>query len=113
METGVIKLFGEGEEKRDHIHVDDAARLIALCLRRRSTGILNLATGVSTSFGEVARLCSACAGRPVAIESLPRGGPVTHRHFDVSVLARAFPAFAFTPLREGVAAEYFSQARAA
>jgi nucleoside-diphosphate-sugar epimerase len=106
-DTGAIKLFGNGEEKRDHVHVADAARFLGLCLRHRSSGILNLATGVSASFLEVAELCVALSQRSVRIERLPRGGPVTHRHFDVSALAQAFPAFAFRPLRAGVAVEYF------
>ena len=106
-DTGAIKLFGNGEEKRDHIHVGDVARLLALGLQHRSSGILNLATGVSASFRDVAELCVGLSQRPVKIERQPRGGSVTHRHVDVSALARAFPAFAFTPLRAGVAAEYF------
>jgi nucleoside-diphosphate-sugar epimerase len=111
--TGVIKLFGDGEEKRDHIHVGDAARLLGLCLRHRSTGVLNLVTGVSTAFREVARLCAACSARPVAFEHLPRTAPVTHRHFDVTELARAFPAFSPRPLRDGLAREYFGTVPAA
>jgi UDP-glucose 4-epimerase len=112
-EGAAIKLFGEGEEKRDHVHVGDAARLLGLCLRHRSHGILNLATGVSTSFREVAGLCAAAAGRPVAIERLERTGPITHRHFDVTALVRAFPGFAFRPLRAGLAQEYFGGLAAA
>jgi nucleoside-diphosphate-sugar epimerase len=106
-QEGEIKLFGNGEEKRDHIHVDDAAALVGLCLRHRSAGVLNLATGVSSSFGEVARLCAEACPTPVAIKSLPRTGPITHRHYDTSALIRAFPAFACRPLREGVVQEYF------
>jgi nucleoside-diphosphate-sugar epimerase len=112
-DTGSIKLFGQGEEKRDHVYVEDAVRLMGLCLRHRSTGLLNVATGTSTSFLDVAKLCAAGCGRPVALEHLPRSGLVTHRHYDVSALARAFPTFAFTPLREGVAREYFPKAKAA
>jgi nucleoside-diphosphate-sugar epimerase len=111
-DAGAIKLFGNGEEKRDHVFVGDAARLLGLCLRRRSSGILNLATGVSASFLEVAELCVALGRRPVALERLPRGGPITHRHFDVSALVRAFPAFAFTQLRDGIAGAYFPRAAA-
>ncbi len=112
-DTRVIKLFGQGEEKRDHVYVGDVARLLGLCLRHRSTGVLNVATGTSTSFLEVAKLCVAGCGRPVTLEHLPRSGPVTHRHYDVSALARAFPAFAFTPLRDGIAREYFARPAAA
>jgi nucleoside-diphosphate-sugar epimerase len=113
-EAGVIKLFGNGEEKRDHVYIRDAARLLSLCLLHRTTGILNLATGVSTSFLEVARLCLGHFRRPASPERLPRSGPITHRHFDVSTLARAFPAFSFTPLGIALPAEYVGgQARAA
>jgi nucleoside-diphosphate-sugar epimerase len=104
-DTGVIKLFGNGEEKRDHVYVKDAARLLALCLLRRSTGIFNLVSGVSHSFLEVAQLCAALQPRPVTLERLPRTGPITHRHFDVTALAQAFPEFAFLSLREGLAKE--------
>jgi nucleoside-diphosphate-sugar epimerase len=112
-EAGVIKLFGGGEEKRDHVHVADVARLVGLCLRHRTSGVLNLATGVSTSFDEVARMCVEASHRPVALERLPRGGPIWHRHFDVTPLARAFPGFTFTPLRIGLTREYFAGAAAA
>jgi nucleoside-diphosphate-sugar epimerase len=40
-----IVLFGEGEERRDHILVDDIAELARLVLRNRSSGVLNCATG--------------------------------------------------------------------
>jgi nucleoside-diphosphate-sugar epimerase len=113
LQAGTIKLFGNGEEKRDHIHVGDVARLLALGLQHRSSGILNLATGTSTSFWDVANLCVACSRKPVKVECLPRSSPITHRHYDVSALARAFPTFAFTPLASGVAAEYFGGLSAA
>lgn len=112
-DAGAVKLFGQGEETRDHVYVEDVARLVGLCLRHGSTGVLNVATGASTSFLDVAKLCVAASGRPVTLERLPRSGPVTHRHYDVSALARAFPTFAFTPLPAGIAREYFPRPAAA
>jgi len=102
-DTGVIKLFGKGEEQRDHVHVTDVARFLALCLRHRTTGILNLATGTSTSFREIAETCLRSSPKPGVIECLPRSGAITHRHFDVSAALRAFPQLRFTSLPEGVA----------
>lgn len=102
-QEGVIKIFGEGEEQRDHVHVIDVARFLAMCLQHRSTGILNLATGSSISFREVAATCLRSSPKPGAIESLPRSGPVTHRHFDLSAIMRAFPRLRFTALSAGVA----------
>ena len=34
-----IELFGEGEEQRDHVYIDDVGELIYLCLLHRSYGI--------------------------------------------------------------------------
>lgn len=97
-----ITLFGEGEETRDHISVDDVCRLILLTLRHRSQGVLNLATGHSVSYMELAHRVAACFDTPVDIVTTPRQNPVTHRHFDITALHRAFPGFAFESLEDGL-----------
>src|SRR6185295_444480 len=51
-----VVLFGRGEETRDHIMVEDVAAVIHGCLVHRSSGVLNVATGCSPSFAEVARI---------------------------------------------------------
>jgi UDP-glucose 4-epimerase len=101
---GNIRLFGEGEEQRDHIYVRDVAEIIQLCVLHRSTGVLNAASGKAVSFGDVARMVISAAGRDVKLELQPRGGPITHRHFDITTLIRAFPGFQPTPLEAGIAA---------
>jgi UDP-glucose 4-epimerase len=98
-----ITLFGEGEERRDHVHVDDVARLAVQIVQRRSAGVLNVATGVSTSFREIAELVVAQVEKPVPIRGTPRQNPITHRHFDVTECLKAFPQFRYTPLRDGLA----------
>lgn len=100
---GRITLFGEGEETRDHIFVGDVVALIQRVLNHRSTGTLNVATGRSTSFAALARMIAGLFNRPIAVASLPRQSPVTHRHFDVGALVSAFPDFVFTPLERGLA----------
>ena len=99
---GKITLFGDGEETRDHIHVDDVAALTVFCLLRGSTGILNIATGVSRSFREVAEFVAKQFGNSVEIIATPRANPITHRHYDVTKLIKAFPDFRFIALAEGV-----------
>jgi UDP-glucose 4-epimerase len=98
-----ITLFGEGEEQRDHISIDDVASLAVLMLLRRSRGVLNAATGVSTSFRAVADAVIALSGRQVAIKGTPRQNPVTHRHFDITDRLKAFPTFHCIPLQDGLA----------
>jgi UDP-glucose 4-epimerase len=98
-----ITLFGEGEEKRDHILVDDVAALASAVLHHRSKGVLNIATGRSASFREVAEMVVALSPRPVEIRGTPRQNPITHRHFDITDCLKAFPEFRYVPLRDGLA----------
>lgn len=97
-----ITLFGNGEEQRDHVFVDDVASLIKLVLSHRSRGVLNIATGVSTSFRAIAEKTVALSGQKSDIVPTARQNPITHRHFDVTNCLKAFPRFSYTPLDEGL-----------
>lgn len=98
-----ITLFGNGEEQRDHIYIRDVSRLIGLALSRRSEGVLNVATGTSTSFHDAARMVVRLVAREVAVEGTPRQNPITHRHFDITETLKAFPEFSYTPLEPALA----------
>jgi nucleoside-diphosphate-sugar epimerase len=98
-----IELFGRGEELRDHVFIDDVCRAIGLCLQHQSEGLVNLASGVSTSFGLVAQVIAAASDHPVEIICRDRSSPITHRHFDITEFCQAFPGFQFTMLAEGLA----------
>lgn len=101
-----IVLFGEGEERRDHVLVDDVADLAWRMIAHRSVGILNAATGCVASFREIAEHVVALAARPVEIKGSPRQGPMPHngyRPFDPAATRAAFPDFTYTPLTEGLA----------
>ena len=110
-----IVLFGEGEERRDHVLVDDVSEIILRVLQWRSTGVLNVASGETHSFREVAELVMARAGRTVSIKSSPRSGPMPHngyRPFDISACRAAFADFTYTALPEGIAKAQREPARA-
>lgn len=99
-----IAIFGEGEERRDHILVDDVAALVALLLGHRSRGVLNAATGVSTSFQDIAHIVARLHGG--VVKRVPRPGPrphLLHRFFDITTCHKAFPEFRYEPLPEGLA----------
>lgn len=100
---GRITLFGEGEEQRDHIAVDDVVALTLQVLFRRSRGLLNVATGQSVSYRTLADRVAALFDGEVTVSGSPRQNPATHRHFNISALRKAFPDFAFTPLEKGLA----------
>ena len=99
-----VRIFGEGEEERDHIYVDDVAGLIAALIRSRADGLYNLATGESRPFADVVKAIRGLVPYEVAVTHAPRAGAVTHRRFDTARLARAVPGFAFTPFDDGLRA---------
>ena len=105
---GKISLFGMGEEKRHHLYVDDFIGVITECLVRRSQGLMNVAGIEAIPFGAVAKKISDLCDPPARLESLPRQTPITHRHFDLSNLMRAFPALRWRTLELGLA-EAFSR----
>lgn len=101
-DKGKITLFGGGEETRDHIYVEDVVRLTVEVLKHRSQGLLNVATGQSVAFVDLAPQVAKLFDGNVEVELTERQNPITHRSFDVTVLHKAFPQFGFTPLSEGL-----------
>lgn len=100
-----IVLFGEGEERRDHLLVDDLAELVYRVLVHRSEGVLNAATGEVNSFRAIAEQISAMSQSPVKVRGTPRQGPMPHggyRAFDLADCRQAFPDFRPVRLAEGV-----------
>ena len=99
-----ITLFGEGEERRDHVWVEDVAELATRIVMHRSSGSLNAATGTVISFKECAEAIAHMADTPPAIEGSPRNGPMPHngyRPFDASATKTAFPDFTYTQPLDG------------
>lgn len=100
-----IILFGEGEERRDHILIDDVAELVLRTLCHRSQGVLNLATGQVVSFRELAEQIVALFDQSIPIKGSPRQGLMPHngyRPFDAAATRSAFPDFDYTKIAEGL-----------
>ena len=101
-----ISLFGEGEERRDHVFIDDLAEIVRLTVVHKSTGVLNVATGSTASFREIAEMVASLFDPPAAIQGTQRQGPMPHggyRPFDIDVCRNVYPEFRYTTLAEGLA----------
>lgn len=104
-----ITLFGEGEERRDHVHVGDVAEVIARIVLHRSTGTLNIASGVVHSFRAIADW--AAGKNAVSVVTTPRVGEMPHkgyRPFDIAALRSAFPDLQLTALPQWMAQAHAS-----
>jgi nucleoside-diphosphate-sugar epimerase len=100
-----IVLFGEGEERRDHVYIEDVAELAARVLFRRSAGVLNIATGEVHSFRSLSEKINKMEGEKSKIKTSPRSGPMPHngyRPFDIAACRAAFPDFRYTTLEDGL-----------
>jgi nucleoside-diphosphate-sugar epimerase len=98
-----IVLFGEGEERRDHVHIGDVGEIIARAVVNRSTGTINAVSGEAVSFRKIAETVARKHG--VAVQSRPRSGPMPHggfRPFESGEIHRAFPEWKFTRLNDWI-----------
>lgn len=97
-----VRLFGQGEELRDHLFVDDLVRILCDLGTTDTTGILNVATGTSRTFGSIVEVLLTQTPEPFEVINAPRSGEVTHRSFDIKRLSEAVPDVWFTPFEEAL-----------
>ena len=97
-----IELFGNGEDTRDYVHVDDVIEITMAIVGRRSVGTLNIASGTAVSGRELADLIRDRFAPAPAVKHLPRRHAVTHRSFDTAALGEAFPGLVPAPIEAGL-----------
>ena len=88
-----LVLFGKGEEKRDHIYINDLKKIVYAIINKRSKGIYNLASGKVISFNKIAKIIKFLSKNNVKILYTPRKGSMPHggfRAFDVSKIKRIY-----------------------
>ena len=102
-EQGVIQLFGKGEENRDFIYINDVVKIFEMVLKNRFEGALNLATGVSVTFADLAQRIAGLFDDHIEIMHMDRSVPITHRQFDIAKIHTAFPDLVLTTLNDGLA----------
>lgn len=130
---GYVELFagsggvGDGEQRRDFIHVDDAVAVNLWLLGKRDvSGIFNCGTGRAQSFNEVAAaVINAAKGSGFSIEELKQKGMLRYIPFparlagqyqsytqaDLARLRAAGYEGSFRPVEQGVA-EYVRELQA-
>ena len=87
-----ISLFGKGEERRDHIHVNDVGNAIYFLINKKYVGTVNLVSGNTISFFKIAQKIKDLY--KVKIKYLKRSGPMPHngyRAFNNNLLKKILP----------------------
>lgn len=99
-ESGELRLFegshgyGDGEQRRDFIHVDDVVSVVLWFLEHRGTsGIFNVGTGASASFNDLARaVIEHTGGGAIRYVAFPAALEASYQSFteaDLSALRAA------------------------
>jgi len=106
-----LVIFGDGEQTRDFVHVQDVVEANMLALK--SEGVvgetLNIATGTSATINELADLVLEVAGKTdlKVVHSEPRKGDIKHSVADISKVRRKLGYDPEISLRDGLE-EFFA-----
>ena len=73
-----IPIFGNGEEKRDHIFIEDVVNIIFKCIVNDARGILNLASGKVYSFKHIAKEVISSSNSKSKLKKVKRLGHIPH-----------------------------------
>lgn len=101
---GKLTMFGEGDDIRDHVYLDDVAAIISGLAASDATGVYNIASGESRDFGSIAAQLQALSPKPFELVKLPKSGGASRRDFDISRLRAALPGLTLTPFEDGLKA---------
>jgi len=98
------RIFDDGEQTRDYVHVDDVVAANRAAIERWTPGVYNVGTGVETTVNALYRMvATALASDIVPRHVAPINAELRRNALDASHLERALGAAPKTPLAEGLA----------
>mgnify|MGYP006092063769 CR=1 FL=1 len=100
-----IFLFGKGEEKRDHIYIDDLINILFKCIKTNKFGIFNLATGTVNSFNKIAKIAVILNDSKSRVFNTKRVGLMPHngyRPFNVKLIKKNFKNIELNTIENGM-----------
>jgi UDP-glucose 4-epimerase len=105
MKNEEIKIFGNGEEIRDHVYVEDIANLAKIIIQKKLLGIFNAVSGDPVTFFKLAQLIKKKLNSKSKIKKIKRKGPMPHngyRCFDINILKKKIKKFTPTKYKDGI-----------
>lgn len=102
---GSPKIFGDGRQTRDYVHVDEIVAANRAAIENWTTGVYNVGTAIETSLLDLYREVARQLGRSTEAEHLPANVAELERNsLDPGRLERTFGVRPRRPLAEGLAA---------
>jgi UDP-glucose 4-epimerase len=98
-----IIMFGNGEMKRDYIHVDDVVKANLMAMKNKKTGIFNVGTGTATSVNRLIEVISAIMNKkPKFTHGKPRHGEIEFSCADTKKCERELGFKSGVSLKQGI-----------
>lgn len=101
----VLRVEGDGNQRRDFNYIDDTAEMIVkLALAEEMPRLINLGSGISTSVNEIVKMLSTNHAKPVRVEHVAaRPHEIPEFRSDADLWSRSFGAGPVRPVSEGLA----------
>ncbi len=97
-----ITLWGEGDEAREFVFVDDAVEIAKRLVFSGESGVVNVVSGTSYTYREAIAEVTAISGKAPDVTTKPRTKAKVDHRFDPAALRAALPNFAFSSLAMGL-----------
>lgn len=99
-----LKVYGDGEQKRDFVFVEDLAQILKFFCEtdKRLHGAIDIGKGHSNSVNELIALLFRITGKSVAIKHEPERQEIKDSLANSIGLKSVLPDFKFTTLEEGL-----------
>ena len=100
-----ISIFGNGEEKRDHVYITDVVNIIVKCIINKRLGIFNIATGKVYSFKYLANRIINLSKSKSKLIKIKRKGPMPHngyRPFNINLIKSNFKNIKMFSIENGI-----------
>jgi GDP-D-mannose 3',5'-epimerase len=105
-EGGEIEIWGDGEQTRSFLYIDECLEGTTRLLRSNATGPVNIGSEEMVSINQLARMVMGIAGKRLTIKHIPGPLGVRGRNSHNELIARTIGWKPAEPLVEGLRATY-------
>ena len=97
-----VRLFGDGTEKRNHLHIDDLVELTKIFAFNKTEGVYNLVSGNSHTYQDILSHLRILYKQDFPVEEMPRTREKVDLIINIDKLKSQVPDFPFIPIEKGV-----------
>ena len=101
-EDAAVKIFGEGTELRDYLHIQDLVKVTEYFIDNNLPGTYLLGTGESRSFIEIIECIKEITQRNVKTEKVKQTQFKINQTLNIQKLIKAFPGLSFITFKGGM-----------